>query len=144
VALYECAVDRLGAAGIPQYEISNFARPGAESVHNLKYWRMEPYAGFGADAHSFDGAVRRQNPESPEEYVAGAPAVETPSAPDERFLTGLRLREGMRLTAGEWERYSATIRRFTGLGLLETDGTTLRLTRRGILLSNEVFQDFIP
>ena len=53
-----------------RYEISNFARPGFESRHNLKYWRLEPYVGFGADAHSFDGATRWQNVESPADYVA--------------------------------------------------------------------------
>ena len=52
---YEIAVERLARAGIARYEISNFARPGFESRHNLKYWRREPYVGFGADAHSFDG-----------------------------------------------------------------------------------------
>jgi oxygen-independent coproporphyrinogen-3 oxidase len=110
----------------------------------MKYWRMEPYIGFGADAHSFNGALRRQNPESPEEYVAGAPAVWTTSTPEERFLTGLRLREGLRPTGEEWERHAEPIRRFTELGLLETDAGALRLTRRGILLSNEVFQEFLP
>ena len=61
---YEIAVSELAQAGIHRYEISNFARPGAESIHNLKYWRREPYFGFGADAHSFDGVMRWQNPES--------------------------------------------------------------------------------
>ncbi len=56
VELYEAAVDRLQVMGIERYEISNFARPGFESAHNLKYWRLQPYVGFGADAHSFDGA----------------------------------------------------------------------------------------
>ncbi len=59
---YEIAVERLAALGIARYEISNFARPGFESRHNLKYWKLEPYAGFGADAHSFDGRTRTQNP----------------------------------------------------------------------------------
>jgi len=68
-AFYETAVERLTAMGIARYEISNFGRPGFESRHNLKYWKLEPYAGFGADAHSFDGRVRRQNPESIDEYV---------------------------------------------------------------------------
>ena len=66
---YETAVERLSRMGIQRYEISNFARPGFESLHNLKYWQLEPYAGFGADAHSFDGAVRGQNIESPSDYV---------------------------------------------------------------------------
>jgi oxygen-independent coproporphyrinogen-3 oxidase len=69
VELYETAVERLASAGIRRYEISNFARPGWESKHNLKYWRLEPYVGFGADAHSFDGVRRWQNAETAAEYV---------------------------------------------------------------------------
>ena len=67
--LYETAVDRLRRLGIDRYEISNFARPGHESLHNLKYWTMTPYVGFGSDAHSFDGRQRTGNIESPQEYV---------------------------------------------------------------------------
>src|SRR6266851_3389485 len=73
---YEIADERLARMGIERYEISNFARPGFESRHNLKYWRREAYLGFGADAHSFDGVMRWQNPESAAEYVAGFPAPE--------------------------------------------------------------------
>ena len=69
VDFYETAVDRLASIGIAQYEISNFARPGCESLHNLKCWTLEPYAGFGADAHSYDGSMRSRNVESPAEYV---------------------------------------------------------------------------
>ena len=68
---YELAVERLCRIGIARYEISNFARPGFESRHNLKYWHREPYLGFGADAHSFDGESRWQNAESASDYVAG-------------------------------------------------------------------------
>lgn len=147
--LYERAVERLERAGIPQYEISNFARPGYESRHNLKYWRLEPYAGFGADAHSFDGAVRRQNAESAADYVdrmerGESPCIEeTPAAPGERFFAGLRLRSGIQPTAEEWVRFAEPIRRFVEAGLLTSDGATLALTRRGIMLSNEVFQEFV-
>jgi oxygen-independent coproporphyrinogen-3 oxidase len=147
VDLYESAVDRLGAMGIARYEISNFARPGYESRHNLKYWRLEPYVGFGADAHSFDGAMRRRNAESPKEYVARgqAPCVEETAArpEEERFFLGLRLRAGIRPAPEEWLRFQAPIRRFLEAGLLEAADGTLRLTRRGVLLSNEVFREFI-
>ncbi len=140
---YETAVERLAALGIARYEISNFARPGAESLHNLKYWKLEPYAGFGADAHSFDGRLRARNPESVGAYLAGA-AVETePARDDERFFVGLRLSAGVRPTAEEWRRFDAPIRRFAGAGLLETGGGVLRLTPRGVMLSNEVFQEFL-
>ncbi|MGD0015554.1 MAG: radical SAM family heme chaperone HemW [Bryobacteraceae bacterium] len=150
VEFYEAAIEDLAAAGLRQYEISNFARPGFESLHNLKYWRREPYAGFGSDAHSFDGALRRRNAEPPEEYTGRiergeSPCVETlPAQADEEALfLGLRLREGVRPTRGQWARFGAPIRRFIQAGLLESDGATLRLTRRGVLLSNEVFQEFV-
>ena len=78
--MYEFAVERLEGLGIRRYEISNFARPGFESIHNLKYWRLEPYIGFGADAHSFDGTLRWQNVESPADYVARAPRMESIAA----------------------------------------------------------------
>ena len=150
VELYETAVERLAGMGLGRYEISNFARPGFESRHNLKYWRLEPYAGFGADAHSFDGVTRSQNAESPQEYVARYERGESPRAEatpakldEERFFVGLRLSEGIRPRPEEWRRCDAPIRRFLEAGLLETDGDTLRLTARGVLLSNEVFQEFI-
>lgn len=141
---YELAVERLRALGIARYEISNFAQPGRESQHNLKYWRLEPYAGFGADAHSFDGAVRRQNAESVEDYLAGRPAVCEPAhAAEERFYVGLRLMEGVRPEPAEWTRFAAPIERFVAAGLLERHDAVLRLTDRGVLLSNEVFQAFL-
>ena len=142
---YEAAVERLHAMGIRRYEISNFARPGLESRHNLKYWLLEPYAGFGADAHSFSGTARRENPETIAEYLAAAAEAPagTASSPDERFFIGLRLSAGIQPTREEWRRYEAPIHRFLDAGLLEADGETLRLTSRGVLLSNEVFQEFL-
>jgi oxygen-independent coproporphyrinogen-3 oxidase len=141
---YQTAVSRLNSMGIRRYEISNFARPGFESRHNLKYWRLEPYAGFGADAHSFDGHVRRRNPESVDDYLAGCPAEEVPASPsEERFFVGLRLMEGIRPAPAEWRRFEQPIRRFLDAGLLDRRDDTLRLTDRGVLLSNEVFQEFV-
>ena len=108
---YETAVDELARLGIHRYEISNFARPGFESLHNLKYWRLEPYLGFGADAHSFDGALRFQNVESPAS-TSSACAAKSPrlgSTPanraEERFFVGLRLTEGIRPEPEEWTRF---------------------------------------
>jgi oxygen-independent coproporphyrinogen III oxidase len=143
--LYEMAVERLAGMGIFRYEISNFARPGAESLHNLKYWKLAPYVGFGADAHSFDGRSRRQNPETVQEYLSracGGRAAE-PAGADERFFVGLRLMEGIHPTPAEWDRFARPIERFVNAGLLETAGGALRLTSRGVLLSNEVFQEFL-
>jgi oxygen-independent coproporphyrinogen-3 oxidase len=148
--LYETAVAELGRIGIERYEISNFARPGFESLHNLKYWQLEPYVGFGADAHSFDGAVRRQNIESPTEYVSktqsgeSACIAETPAnRAEERFFVGLRLTRGVLLQPEEWHKFEQPIRRFLDDGLLARDHERLRLTDRGVLLSNEVFAEFI-
>ncbi|HTM49736.1 MAG TPA: radical SAM family heme chaperone HemW [Bryobacteraceae bacterium] len=142
--MYETAVERLTGLGIPRYEISNFAKPGWESAHNLKYWQLEPYAGFGADAHSFDGRMRRQNVESPAGYVArSCPPAPQAASPEEKFFVGLRLSRGVRLSGEERLLYEAPIRRFVGAGLLETSGDRLRLTSRGVLLSNEVFQEFL-
>jgi len=143
-AFYEMAVELLASVGIRRYEISNFAMPGWESHHNLKYWKLEPYVGFGADAHSFDGRMRRQNPESVVEYLTGNTGqVEEMSRGDERFFVGLRLMEGIRPEPEEWRRFDEPIRRFVGAGLLETEGGVLRLTGRGVLFSNEVFQEFL-
>jgi oxygen-independent coproporphyrinogen-3 oxidase len=148
--LYETAIAVLAGIGIERYEISNFARPGFESLHNLKYWRLEPYAGFGADAHSFDGAVRSQNIESPGEYVASmqsgtsASTGETLANPDEeRFFVGLRLTQGVLLQPDEWRKFERPIQRFIADGLLARDHQRLRLTDRGVLFSNEVFAEFI-
>jgi oxygen-independent coproporphyrinogen-3 oxidase len=146
---YETAVERLAGLGIARYEISNFARAGFESRHNLKYWKLAPYAGFGADAHSFDGRVRYQNAETVQEYIENSQTRQAGSLShvakrdEERFFVGLRLMAGVRPEPQEWVRFEEPIRRFIDSGLLETSGGILRLTKRGVLLSNEVFQEFI-
>src|SRR6476469_9353521 len=105
---YEAACQRLNAAGVCQYEISNFARVGKESRHNLKYWMRQPYMGFGVDAHSMlhrsvkaGESVRFSSPDSLEKYVAGAShqktAVSTNAAIEEAFFLGLRLSKGVDL-----------------------------------------------
>ena len=144
--LYEDAVERLAGIGVIRYEISNFARPGFESVHNLKYWRREPYLGFGADAHSFDGELRWQNVESAAAYVErwreGESPVAEKTAADgvgEPFFLGLRLSEGIPAMAS----YRPGIQQFLQDGLLEESAGRLRLTSRGVLLSNEVFAEFV-
>ncbi len=148
--LYAEAVERLSRMGIHRYEISNFARPGFESLHNLKYWQLEPYAGFGADAHSFDGLLRTQNIESPRDYAERLESGQsaridcTPAnAAEERFFVGLRLTQGIQPLAEEWVKFEQPIRRFVDEGLLARDGGRLRLTDRGVLFSNEVFAEFI-
>jgi oxygen-independent coproporphyrinogen-3 oxidase len=158
---YETACERLDGAGVRQYEISNFARPGQESRHNLKYWTRQPYLGFGVDAHSMlisasktQEAVRFASPDTLEEYVAGASPKKTPvsvqAALEETFFLGLRLNRGVDLKNVAKEFGEAAIRAMSdsiseciGSGLIEREGDVIRLTPRGRLLSNEVFERFI-
>lgn len=148
--LYQRAVEWLANLGIRRYEISNFARPGAESRHNLKYWLVEPYAGFGADAHSFDGATRWGNVETAQDYVhrwsKGESVRKEPemaNLDEERFFVGLRLMQGIRINTTDESRHGHSIERFVTAGLLERNAEVLRLTSRGVLLSNEVFAEFL-
>lgn len=143
---YEMAVEKLAEAGIARYEISNFARAGWESLHNLKYWKREPYVGFGSDAHSFDGGERWQNVEAAKDYVGlESPVAErsVPIALEERFFVGLRLSSGVVLEPGDRERYGAVIDQFLADGMLEPTDGGVRLTSRGIMVSNEIFQEFL-
>lgn len=142
---YEQAVEFLERRGWLRYEISNFAREGFESKHNLKYWRMEPYAGFGADAHSFDGEWRIANTDDVRAYVelGPQPARARADLQSERYLTGLRLMEGVDFQPEDEGRFGGAIERFEREGLLEREGARVRLTRRGVMLSNEVFEAFL-
>jgi len=146
---YETAVESLSHLGYRRYEISNFARPGSESLHNLKYWNLEPYVGFGLDAHSYDGTFRWGNPDALDAYLkqSGSPdsACERERVDnlEERFFVGLRLTDGIRPTKAEWSRFAAPIRKWTGLGMLEQENGALRLSSKGVLISNEVFQEFL-
>ena len=158
--LYEIACERLDAAGIQQYEISNFARTGFESQHNLKYWTRQPYLGFGVDAHSMlacaahNNGVRLANPDSLENYLAGATPLLKPVSEDaalqEEFFLGLRLNRGVKLEAlsesfgGRMvNAYRDTISELISASVLLRDGDCIRLSARGRLLSNEVFERFI-
>ena len=158
--LYVMACERLEKAGILQYEISNFARLSHESRHNLKYWTRQPYLGFGVDAHSMlrvsDGieAVRFSTSDSLEEYVAGSPLkrtlVDKNAALEETFFLGLRLTRGVDLkkVAEEFGEPAGgalqpAVVELVQAGLLERQGSVIRLTARGRLLSNEVFERFI-
>jgi len=178
---YVAAGEALEAAGIAQYEISNFARPGFESRHNLKYWTRQPYLGFGVDAHSMlardrEGydfsraaakqetdlgfspwgpeAVRFATADSLETYVKGMPLqptiVSRDSAVEEYFFLGLRLNRGVDLQELSQrygheaaERAQSTVEELMSDELLESRGDRIRLTSRGRLLSNEVFQRFL-
>ncbi len=161
--LYLEACERLNADGIVQYEISNFARPGYESKHNLKYWTRQPYFGVGVDAHSMLRAgnatgdlesVRLATSDSLEQYVATAAYELTPvsrhAALEEAFFLGLRLNRGVDLDRlrtvfgpDSVARFDGVINELLSLELLKREDLRLRLTPRGRLLSNEVFEKFL-
>lgn len=153
---YEFACGRLREAGYDHYEISNWALPGFRSRHNLKYWRREPYLGFGAGAHSFDGRWRWANAHDPAAYAAaieqGRLPVEqleevTPKqALDEELFLGLRQLEGIDLATIEAQygaplnpEIRARIEELRAQGLVERDGTRVRLAPARLAISNEVF-----
>lgn len=148
--LYESAVDRLERLGTFRYETSNFARLGRESRHNLKYWQLEPYIGFGLDAHSFDGRYRWSNPDSLSEYLACRETVGSApcgrieaSTSEERFFIGLRLTQGIAPTEEEWSRFSRPIEKWIAAGMLERTDNRLRLSSHAHLVSNEILQEFV-
>lgn len=158
---YLIACERLAAAGIAQYEISNFARAGCESRHNLKYWTRQPYLGFGVDAHSMllsataaAEGTRFATADSLDQYVGGSPLQKTvvsrASTLEETFFLGLRLNRGVDLrevaracTPVELQAYRGIIAELVSNGLLEQHQGCIHLTPRGRLLSNEVFQRFL-
>ncbi len=153
---YEHACEKLSAAGYEHYEISNWARPGLQSRHNLKYWKREPYFGFGAGAHSFDGAMRWANAHDPAEYTAAIGSGRLPAEQleilgaqqslDEELFLGLRLAEGIRVEELE-ARYNVPLDvRLSGLmerGLIERHDGRVRLAPGRIAVSNEVFVELI-
>jgi oxygen-independent coproporphyrinogen III oxidase len=163
--MYETALDRLAAAGpgasLAQYEISNFSRPGLASLHNLRYWQRRPYLGLGLDASSMlldsEGAyaLRSKTADDLKLYLEDTESPETAwLSPDRRheeaWFLGLRMNSGVDASALEAEfghtRVAAALEaanRLTQDGLLITEGDHIRLTPRGRLLSNDVFQEFL-
>jgi oxygen-independent coproporphyrinogen-3 oxidase len=165
--MYTLAEETLDRVGYVHYEISNWAQPGHECRHNLAFWRNQPYLGLGAGAHSYFGQKRWHNVLSPAAYITRLeadrqgpfpPSVKEVEEIDkalemaETMMLGLRLvQEGVGL-ADFRERfgrelmavYGGEIREIRQAGLLEVDGERVRLTARGRLLGNEVFQRFLP
>ncbi len=169
--LYSLACEELAAAGIRQYEISNFARglradggfPAHASRHNLKYWLRQPYLGFGVDAHSMlpareaaspHSAVRFATSDELEALLSGAEfevtLVDERRALEETWFLGLRLNRGVELSRVEAEFGAAALSAWTSVRgelesseLLIVENGWLRLTERGRLLSNEVFSRFL-
>lgn len=153
---YAAACQEFSRAGYSHYEISNWATPGFESLHNLKYWQRKPYLGFGAGAHSFCDGVRWANVHDPVQYAAGIGTGRLPLEQketldarqmlDEELFLGLRLGSGIDIDAIE-ARYNVSLRdRIAGLedkGLLLVRGSNARLAPDFIAISNEVFTELM-
>ncbi len=158
--MYHFAVDFLREKGYAQYEISNFAKSGRQSRHNRIYWQAEEYLGLGLGAHSFWNGERFHNPYGLEEYIqaGGIPErleqdrefISERDALAEFMFLGLRLTEGVAFAAFRErfgremkEVYGSQIDKLTQQGLLAADGAGIRLTRRGVDVSNVVFGEFL-
>jgi len=153
---YELAQRELKTAGYAQYEISNWAKPGFESRHNLKYWRREPYLGFGAGAHSFFGAQRWANRHDAAAYVAaiaeGKSAVDSVDtvtaalALEEEFFLGLRRLSGIDLGRIEREygvNLAEKVSELAARGMVEMQGDDLRLPADKLSVSSEIIVELL-
>lgn len=159
-AMYLTAMERFERAGLHQYEISNVARVGRESRHNVKYWADGEWFGFGCGAHATRDGVRWKNVSATTDYIGRTLAGESTRtdvrrlSPDERLgdalFTGLRLVAGLDLDAvgrrydvDVMARFGADLQPFMDEGLLQVADGRLRLTRRGMLLANEIMAVFV-
>jgi oxygen-independent coproporphyrinogen-3 oxidase len=153
---YEMGQEVLKGAGYHHYEISNWAKPGFESRHNLKYWRREPYLGFGAGAHSFSGTERWANAHDAAEYVKAIEAGRLPleqrekltaeSALEEELFLGLRQLDGIDLAQierGYGVSLAGRFERLATAGLVERAGNVVKLAAGRLSVSNEVFVELM-
>jgi oxygen-independent coproporphyrinogen-3 oxidase len=158
--MYLTSLASLDAAGFRQYEISNVARPGRESRHNLKYWTDGEWLGFGCGAHSTRGGTRWKNVSATVDYIdriVSGTSVVADRRPltiherlEEALFTGLRLSDGVdteevgrRYGIDVWSRYRSALQPFLDDGILVRENSRLRLTREGMLVANEVMQIFV-
>ncbi len=159
--MFELTIDELTAAGFEHYEISNFARPGRQCRANLIYWENREYLGIGPSAVSFLDGVRRKNVADVRKYVELLPSDPAAVVVEQERLSplahacetavqSLRLTRGIdvesfqhRTGFGAHILFEEPIRRFSALGLIEADGSAIRLTRRGLLVANRVMGEFL-
>jgi oxygen-independent coproporphyrinogen-3 oxidase len=159
-AMYERVMNRLAAAGLEQYEVSAFARPGFRSEHNLVYWRNEQYVGFGNGATSYLAGARFSREPDLDRYmglaeigrdtVADRECRDLPGEMAETMMMGLRLTDGVdraafarRFGRDPLELYPGPISRFESAGLVRVTESAVALTRRGFFLANEVWEAFV-
>jgi len=151
--LYELTQQRTGAAGLPAYEISNHARPGEESRHNLAYWRYRPYLGVGPGAHGRRGGAATLRHRKPENWLSALArngnglAEETPLSPEdqgrEALLMGLRLREGVAVQGLEELIDRASAAKLEKAGLLAAEPGKLRVTPPGMLVLEAILREIV-
>ena len=159
VEMYDMLVDMLDGAGYEHYEISNFAMPGFYSRHNSGYWDKTPYLGLGASAHSYDGNMRRYNPDNVKLYVESLDndvvvCVGEQESVDEKYDEDVMLR--LRTSRGidsEWiksiygkaysDYFVNAIRSFVDSGLVIKDGSRYRLSRNGVMLSDMIMRELM-
>jgi len=145
--LYHAARDFLNAAGYMHYELSNFAKPGKESRHNINCWKMRPYIGFGLNAHSFNGKARWNNTEDMEEYLTTSGTrkknlsrLTVANLTEEEMILGLRLTQGIKPPP----HYKDTITKLTAEGYLtHLENGNIALTAYGMDFANRVFVEFL-
>lgn len=158
--MYQAAIDSFHKAGLEQYEISNFAKPGFQSAHNLTYWHNEKYFGFGAGAYGYLGKDRYHNFGPIQQYLEPlrankVPVIERHVLPlteqmEEELFLGLRTMQGVSISHFQdkfnyplQNVYGETVATQIAKGYLQQDGDWLRLTETGKFLGNEVFQEFL-
>ncbi len=158
--MYELVIHKMLDQGYSHYEISNFAKPGFESRHNLTYWRNEEYYGFGAGAHGYVRGVRYENAASLREYIdlvnkeghasVHRHVVSEKEAMEETMMMGLRLKEGVsrevfrqRFGLALEDVYARELEMLFNKGLLQEKGGRYALTSKGVFLGNEVFVMFM-
>jgi oxygen-independent coproporphyrinogen III oxidase len=157
--MYFEGVKFLESGGFMQYEISNFAKPGRECLHNLNYWNLGEYAGLGAGASSYFDGLRYTNVKNIEEYIKRLKKGDDPAEVSEKCTEEMKLKEYIMLKLrtkaginyGEFrdkfnfdfkEKYSKIIGKSAQAGTLVADGAGVRMTLKGFLLSNTVISEF--
>lgn len=158
--MYELLMEEMEKNGFKQYEISNFSKPGFESMHNLTYWNNEEYFGFGAGAHSYINGQRRSNVGTIKKYInlimeGDLPVLEQNviskiEKMEEEMFLGLRKTDGVSISNfldkfgyNPLTLFDKEIKRLTSIGLLECSKENIYLTKKGRFLGNEVFQSFL-
>ena len=153
-AMFEMALPIIEAAGFRHYEISNFARPGRESLHNLNYWDQGDYLGLGAAAASHIDGRRWSNTKDPELYIKTASAPEGPALEysetltpaqrrAEKIMLGLRKTGGIELPCDIFIEFKEQVNRLSAQGLLEVSGRLIKIRKAALYVSNAVFREFI-